>query len=492
MENLPRLGDVASREVDYTVPALLQEFMVQGWGPPAPVDRPRVTNRDERRGRRRRLSEHLAGVLLLVPNGVERIRSNDTAFRFRPASNFVYLVGEGEQGDVLALVPTSKGEHEPCLYTASPSSWTDPNVISDRISGALWAMPRLSLRDTAERYGVETARLDDLPKLVSQYQSTAILRGVDGAVDGMVAPKPELDRALATVLADMRLVKSASEIAELANACRLTAEAFDRVARHLHRLRTEREVEVVFDSWARNVGAGTGYLSIVAAGANATVRHNSRNQGPLRAGDLLLLDAGVETQEYYTADVTRTLPIREGFNSLQRDVYNVVSRAHQAAVAATKPGVPFRHPHDVAMLKLCEGLRDMGILKMSAEEAADSKRQFYRRYCRHGTSHMLGIDVHDCADASVGRYRDGTLEPGMVLTIEPGLYLQPHDLTIPQELRGIGVRIEDDIVVTPSGSSNLSQDIPAALTDIERWTGSRVAPAAATWDELGVPVARAQ
>ena len=451
--------------------------MVQGWGPTPLVPRPPLANQQERQERRRRLEEQLAGVLLLIPNGAERVRANDTAFRFRPSSNFIYLVGEGEQGDVLALVPTASAGHEARLYTTPPSPWTAPNVIADRVQGALWAMPRLSMSETADRYGLATEPLSDLPALLARYRDTAVLRGIDSMVDDLVPPRPELDGALAAHLAEMRLFKSPWEINELAKACQLTAEAFQQVVGALSELRTERQVEAIFDGYARTVGAGTGYLSIVAAGTNATVRHNSRNQGGLNPGELLLIDAGVETDEYYTADVTRTIPIRGEFSPWQREVYQVVWRAHQAALAATRPGVAFRQPHDAAMRALCEGLHDMGILKVGVDEAVQPDRQLYRRYCRHGTSHMLGIDVHDCVDAPVGQYLDGHLQPGMVLTIEPGLYLQPHDLTVPEDLRGIGIRIEDDILVTPEGMRNLSEGIPAASEDVESWVRPDRGPA---------------
>src|SRR5690606_33342740 len=174
------------------------------------------------------------------------------------------------------------------------------------------------------------------------------------------------------------------------------------------------------------------------------ILHWTRNDAPLRPGDLLLVDAGVEADTLYTADVTRVLPISGKFTKEQREVYDLVLEANLAAIAAVKPGNDFLDPHRAAMRVLAEGLERMGILK-DAEEALQEDKQFYRRYTLHKTSHMLGLDVHDCARARAENYRHGKLRPGMVLTIEPGLYFQVDDLTVPAKYRGIGVRIEDDV-----------------------------------------------
>ncbi len=193
-----------------------------------------------------------------------------------------------------------------------------------------------------------------------------------------------------------------------------------------------------------------------------------RNDGPLHNGDLLLLDAGVEGHSLYTADITRTLPISGKFSREQRQIYELVHAAQAAAFAAVRPGNDFLEPNRRAMKVLAEGLQALGILEDAAVALAD-EHQFYKRYSLHNVSHMLGLDVHDCAQARMEVYKYGTLKPGMVLTVEPGLYFQTDDLTVPAKYRGIGVRIEDDVLVTAKGMRNLSRDFPSKAPEVEAW-----------------------
>jgi Xaa-Pro aminopeptidase len=232
--------------------------------------------------------------------------------------------------------------------------------------------------------------------------------------------------------------------------------------------RGERVIEGVFNLRARVEGNDIGYETIAASGPHATTLHWVRNTGTVRSGDLLLLDAGVEGHELYTADVTRTMPINGKFSPAQRRIYDLVYEAQSAGIAAVRPGAKFMDPHDAAMAVLAQGLYELGILKEEPEYALRKDRQLHRRYTLHGTSHMLGIDVHDCANAR-NEYYLGELHEGYVLTVEPGLYFQPNDLTVPEEYRGIGVRIEDDVLVTADGSRNLSAGLPRAADDVEAW-----------------------
>ena len=195
--------------------------------------------------------------------------------------------------------------------------------------------------------------------------------------------------------------------------------------------------------------------------------HWTRNDGEVHAGDLLLLDAGVECHNLYTADVTRTMPVSGKFSPAQRRIYELVLRAQKAGIAAVRPGVPFMAPNDAAMRVLAEGLHELGILEEDPETALRKDRQLHRRYTLHGVSHMLGLDVHDCANARNEEYL-GDLHEGYVLTVEPGLYFQPNDLTVPQEYRGIGVRIEDVILVTENGAKLLSAALPREPDEIEK------------------------
>ncbi|MGW0901563.1 M24B family metallopeptidase, partial [Streptomyces goshikiensis] len=218
---------------------------------------------------------------------------------------------------------------------------------------------------------------------------------------------------------------------------------------------------------ARVEGNDVGYGSICAAGPNACTLHWVRNDGQVRPGDLLLLDAGVETRDLYTADVTRTLPINGTYSDIQRKVYDAVYEAQEAGIAAVRPGAKFRDFHDAAQRVLAEKLVEWGLLEGPVERVLELSLQ--RRWTLHGTGHMLGMDVHDCAAARTEAYVDGTLEPGMCLTVEPGLYFQTDDLTVPEEYRGIGVRIEDDILVTEDGNRNLSAGLPRASAEVEAW-----------------------
>jgi Xaa-Pro aminopeptidase len=279
----------------------------------------------------------------------------------------------------------------------------------------------------------------------------------------------ERDKALAVSLSEMRLLKDAQEVKELSAAIASTFRGFEDVIAGLREAKTERTVEGVFGLRARVEGNDVGYGTIAASGAHACVLHWTRNDGPLKKGDLLLLDAGVEGNSLYTADITRTLPISGTFTKEQREIYELVFEAQEQAIAAVKPGNDFMEPNRVAMRVLAQGLQRLGILKVSAEEALKDEHQFYKRYSLHNVSHMLGLDVHDCAQARQEAYKYGKLQPGMVLTVEPGLYFQLDDLTVPSRYRGIGVRIEDDVVVTARGCKNLSADIPRKVKDVEAW-----------------------
>jgi Xaa-Pro aminopeptidase len=236
----------------------------------------------------------------------------------------------------------------------------------------------------------------------------------------------------------------------------------------------ERWIEGTFFRRARAMGNDIGYDSIVGGGSHATTLHWIDNTGPIVPGTLVLLDMGVEGRNLYTADVTRTLPVSGSFTPLQRDLYDLVHRAQEAGIAAVRPGAAFRAAHHAAVEVLAHGLGDLGLLPVPVEEALDESSKVYSRWTLHGVSHMLGMDVHDCGQASKESYVEGTLAEGMVLTVEPGLYFQEDDLLVPEELRGIGIRIEDDILVTADGPQNLSGSLPRSSADVEAWMGSLI------------------
>jgi Xaa-Pro aminopeptidase len=280
------------------------------------------------------------------------------------------------------------------------------------------------------------------------------------------------DKFFAATLSEMRLIKDKAELKELAVVIEATQRGFEDVIARLKTAKTERELEGVFFTRARMEGNDVGYASIVASGAHACTLHWNKNNGKLQKGDLLLLDAGIEGNSLYTADITRTLPISGKFTKEQLEIYEVVLAAQKAGLKEVKPGNDFMAPNQAAMKVLAEGLEELGILPCSAEEALKDENQFYKRYSLHNVSHMLGIDVHDCAQARAENYKYGKLLSGMVLTVEPGLYFQTDDLTVPAKYRGIGIRIEDDIVVTAKGYHNLSDKIPSEAKEIEKWMKS--------------------
>jgi Xaa-Pro aminopeptidase len=256
-------------------------------------------------------------------------------------------------------------------------------------------------------------------------------------------------------------------------ACRETAAAFEAVVAGIpeavRRGRGERWIEGIFGLHARHVGNAVGYDTIAAAGDHACTLHWIRNDGELREGELLLLDAGIELDSLYTADVTRTLPINGTFSDEQRMIYDAVFEAQQAGIAAAQPGARFSDVHKAATAVIARHLHTWGLLAVSVEESVSEQGGQHRRWMVHGTSHHLGIDVHDCAQARIENYREGTLEPGMIITVEPGLYFKPDDELVPKPLRGIGVRIEDDILITSEGNENLTSMLPRGSADVETW-----------------------
>jgi Xaa-Pro aminopeptidase len=284
------------------------------------------------------------------------------------------------------------------------------------------------------------------------------------------------DLELARFLSELRLVKDEFEIEQMRLAIAATAEGFEEIVRSLpeavRRGRGERWVEGVFELIARHRGNGLGYDTIAAAGEHACTLHWIRNDGEVRSGDLILVDAGVEVDSLYTADVTRTVPVDGTFTEEQRKVYDAVLAAQEAGIAAAKPGNTFRDVHTAAIAVIAERLAEWGMLPVDLETALSDDGQQHRRWMVHGTSHHLGLDVHDCSLARKEAYLDGILEPGMILTVEPGLYFKADDLAVPEELRGIGVRIEDDVLITDSGCENLSAALPRTVADVQAWMAS--------------------
>ena len=407
--------------------------------------------------RREAVSAAFAGRRVVVPAGSLKQRSNDTDYPFRAHSAFAHLTGwasDAVPDSVLVFEPV-EGGHDVTLYLRERADRTTAEFYADASIGEFWIGPRPALSGVAADLGVATAHIDDF---------TA---GPDDVVVGD-------DSDLTRFVSELRLVKDEYEIAQMRHAVEVTARGFDDIVADLPRIiatpRGERAVEGVFHHRARVEGNGEGYDTIAASGPHACYLHWTRNDGAVVPGDLILIDAGVEVDSLYTADITRTLPVSGTFSPIQRRVYETVREAADAAFAAARPGVTFRSVHEAAMKVIATRVAEWGLLPVSAEEALDADAGgHHRRYMVHGTSHHLGIDVHDCAQARREMYYDGILEPGMVFTIEPGLYFQIDDLTVPEEYRGIGVRIEDDILMTADGPENLSAGIPRTADEVEAW-----------------------
>ncbi|MFD8590002.1 aminopeptidase P family protein [Streptomyces sp. NPDC059637] len=457
------------------VSAELAENMKRGWADTERRGLEPIAQAAYAARRREALSARFPGELLVLPAGNAKVRANDTNYPFRPSSDYVYLTGDQSQDAVLVLEPAGNDGHDGHRATVYllPRSDRENGEFWLDYHGELWDGRRNSLEENEQLLGLPCRDVRTLAdRLAAAAGPVRLLRGHDAGVDAALAgtATAEHDDEFRTFLSEMRLVKDEFEIADLRFACEATVRGFEDVVRTLgtDTPTPERLVEGTFFTRARIEGNDVGYASICAAGPHATTLHWVRNDGEARPGDLLLLDAGVETRNLYTADITRTLPVDGRFTPVQRRVYEAVHAAQEAGIAAVKPGAAYRDFHDAAQRVLAEHLAAWGLFgDRSADEAWELGLQ--RRWSLAGTGHMLGLDVHDCAKARTGMYVDGTLEVGMVLTVEPGLYFQSDDLTVPEEYRGIGVRIEDDILVTEEGNENLSAGLPRTADEVEAW-----------------------
>ncbi|MFE7129767.1 aminopeptidase P family protein [Streptomyces sp. NPDC057638] len=448
----------------------LAENMAGGWADTERHDLEPIAQAAHTATRRTALSARFPGERLVIPSGNLKTRSNDTEYSFRAATEYAYLTGDQTEDGVLVLEPTADG-HEATIYLL-PRSNRENGEFWLSGQGELWVGRRHSLGEATQLLGIASHDVRELPERLREATGPVrVVRGHDAGVEAALNDKvtAERDEELRAYLSEARAVKDAFEIGELQKACDSTARGFEDVVKVLDKAEatSERYIEGTFFLRARVEGNDVGYGSICAAGPHATTLHWVRNDGAVRSGDLLLLDAGVETTTLYTADVTRTLPINGRYSELQRKIYDAVYDAQEAGIAAVKPGAKYRDFHDASQRVLAERLVEWGLVEGPVERVLELGLQ--RRWTLHGTGHMLGMDVHDCAAARTEAYVDGTLEPGMCLTVEPGLYFQEDDLTVPEEYRGIGVRIEDDILVTEDGNRNLSDGLPRQADEVEAW-----------------------
>ncbi|MDF3302908.1 aminopeptidase P family protein [Streptomyces tropicalis] len=448
----------------------LAENMQSGWADTELHDLEPVEQAAHTARRRAALSARFPGERLVIPAGNLKTRSNDTEYAFRASVEYAYLTGDQTEDGVLVLEPTADGHRE--TIHLLPRSDRENGEFWLSGQGELWVGRRHSLAEAGRRYGIDALDVRELADTLSEAAGPVrVVRGHDAGIEAALTDKvtAERDEELRVFLSEMRLVKDEFEVGELQKAVDSTVRGFEDVVKVLDKAEatSERYVEGTFFLRARVEGNDVGYGTIAASGPHACTLHWVRNDGPVRSGDLLLLDAGVETHSLYTADITRTLPVNGRYSEIQKKIYDAVYEAQEAGIAAVRPGAKYRDFHDAAQRVLAAKLVEWGLVEGPVERVLELGLQ--RRWTLHGTGHMLGLDVHDCAAARTETYVDGTLEPGMVLTVEPGLYFQADDLTVPEEYRGIGVRIEDDVLVTEDGNRNLSAALPRTSGEVESW-----------------------
>jgi Xaa-Pro aminopeptidase len=409
--------------------------------------------------------------IAIIPSAHEQVRSRDTEFPFRQDSDFYYLCGFTEPDAVLVLIPGRK--HGQFVM-----------FCRDRdLSMELWHGFRAGPEGACEDFSADDAfpigDIDEiLPGLIEGrdrvYYSMGRSTDFDQQIMAWVnqirskeafgAAPPGEFTDLDHMLHDQRLVKSAAELRLMRRAGEITAQAHIRAIRYcrpgMHEYQLEAEI---LHEFASSGARHPAYTSIVGSGSNACVMHYVENNSKMRSGDLVLIDAGCEF-EYYAADVTRTFPVGGTFSKEQRALYEVVLAGQLAAIDAIKPGNHWNQPHDASVRAITEGLLKLGLLKGTVTKLIASEA--YRDFYMHKAGHWLGLDVHDVGDYRVAdEWR--MLEPGMVMTVEPGIYISPDNTKVAKKWRGIGIRIEDDVIVTAEGREVITSGVPKTVTEIE-------------------------
>jgi len=409
--------------------------------------------------------------IAILPTANEQVRNRDVLFPFRPDSDFYYLTGFSEPEAVMVLLPNRKqGEFLMFCREKDPVKET-------------WDGYRAGLEGAMEQYGADDAfpfsDIDDiLPGLLEQRERVFYEMGCNAAFDarmsewvhqvrgrtrtGVHAPTEFL--ALDHFVHDMRLYKSRSEIAIMRKAAKLSAAAHSELMRTTQPGDAEYQLASRFQHYCQMCGASQqAYPSIVGGGNNGCVLHYVENKDALNDGDLVLIDAGCEL-DCYASDITRTFPVNGTFSEPQAQLYQLVLDAQHAAIEQVQVGNHYNDPHEAAVRVLAKGLIKLGLLKGTLAQVL--KSQSYKKFYMHSTGHWLGMDVHDVGDYKIdGHWR--VLEPGMVLTVEPGLYIPVGSKGVAKKWQGIGIRIEDDVVVTKNGPDVLTRDVPKEIAEIE-------------------------
>ncbi|MGQ0525357.1 MAG: aminopeptidase P N-terminal domain-containing protein [Betaproteobacteria bacterium] len=421
------------------------------------------------RRRRAELARQMGVGVAVVPTAPERVRNRDAHYPYRYDSYFYYLTGFREAEAVLIIVAGK--EPKSILFCREK----DPDK-------EVWDGFRYGPAAACTEFGLDEAHsvadLDAvMPSLLTEQPAVYCHLGADSGWDARVlgwvnavrervrsgVSAPQEFRDVHVLLDEMRLIKDAAEVSTMRRAAQISTGAHIRAMRAVRPGAGEHEIEAeLIHEFRRHGAQAPAYTPIVAGGERACVLHYVQNDAVLREGDLLLIDAGCEL-DGYASDITRTFPVSGRFSDVQRAVYEVVLAAQEAAIAAVRPGASWITPHDTAVGVLVRGLIDLGLLQGTVEEALE--KETYKKFYMHRTGHWLGLDVHDA-----GSYRrDGQwrpLEPGMVLTVEPGCYVR-RDEAVPERFAGIGIRIEDDVLVTTAGCEVLTRDAPKKTADIE-------------------------
>jgi len=429
-------------------------------------------NKQEFARRRKRLMQAMGeGAVAILPSAPLRLRNRDVEYTYRPDSDFYYLTGFPEPDAVAVLAPGREhGEYILFCRERDPQQET-------------WTGKRAGQEGAVERYGADDsfpiADIDDiLPGLLERRERVFYTMGThpdfDQRLIGWVnrlrtqaragVHTPGEFVALEHILHDMRLYKSSAEVKTMRRAARISVKAHRRAMQMCRPGMKEYQIEAeLLHTFMHSGSRLAAYPSIVGGGANGCILHYTDNDGVLNDGDLLLIDAGAES-ECYASDITRTFPVNGEFSKAQRAVYEVVLAAQQAAIEAVQPGNHWNDPHMAAVEVLTEGLVELGLLKGRPETLID--KEAYRRFYMHRTGHWLGMDVHDVGDYKVeGEWR--VLEPGMTLTVEPGIYIPAGSKGVAKKWWNIGIRIEDDVLVTKGGHEVLTGELEKEPDDIE-------------------------
>lgn len=431
-----------------------------------------MLNAKEFKNRRKRLMNMMGNeCVAILPTASVYFKNHDVAFPFHPNSDFYYLTGYHEP-EAVAVITPDRSAGEFTLFCRERN-----------IEKETWDGKRVGLEGACDIYGADNAfPIEDigdiLPDLIADQERIFYTMGDDMVFDqrvlkwvnrvrskiraGVNAPNEFI--SLTHILHDMRLYKSRHEIAIMRKAAKISAQAQKRAMRVCKPGLMEYHIESeLLHEFMQKGAREPAYPSIVGGGANSCILHYTNNDEVLKDGDVLLIDAGAE-YEYYASDITRTIPVNGKFTAEQKDVYEVVLAAQLAAIEAVKVGNHWDTPHQVAVEVITQGLVDLGILK--GNPAILVEKNAYKKYYMHRTGHWLGLDVHDAGDYKVdGQWR--LLEPGMVLTIEPGLYLSPLIKGLNKKWWNIGIRIEDDVLVTKTKHDVLSKDAPKTVDAIE-------------------------